>query len=858
MTVAVASAVAFLAIGAVNGDPTLPTGTSFEERNCTNLTWNALVGRADDGVSVGDLYWYASPSDFTEEMGVISNYNGDAYAGTRPDKFAAATQNNFLSIETSTPLFRTVYPYNGEGGTQQVAIATGEGLYLDTLVKFTAADAAFGTNSLDNADKIAISYVAYEPEHPEDVNDVAYTNFVICAGYIGANGISQTNYLATITNGTVDLADWHRLTVRTLTNIDGHDRVGFKVYVDEKELVYLTDDPRFATAAGAEFADATRTIFPSVIDTDRNNYNTISSVAFSGNGSIDDLSFTSTMPQFIKNTESVVVAFTKDSGVTAISVQVGEAEPIAVDMTAATLVAALPPATTAFTVTATIDEANGYTFAKMTVGDGVYTDNPASITGYAGEEIAITTARNNFNLFDENGDPIQGTFQTLSEALAADDVAKIALAWNYQVTAEEAASEQEIYTIDGNIVLDLNGKTLDGGEGNGFELFYVTGSLKVIDSVGGGKIVYGGNVFGAEGSLLVGDVSGDNGVTIDGVLFNDQAPGYIIRANVLAEDNTDTEDAFLWEGCLGDGEVIESEANLVGDYWVVTPQNTPQPTTYEVTWTLTGGSASATSGDNFEEDDTIVFTADSGKTLSYLSIDGVEDSSEYGASSYTYTVGTADAELVVTFTEPPAPIGAYEVIVTPAAKATYSAICTNDNSEVTFNENITTVAVHCAIMITAEPAEGYEYATTPTGWTAGQGGEITIVVDAAGTVVIPEPTEKSGKTYPSYISDDATEKGKYDAWATYAEISPSAFPDATGANQDAYLLNCKPSEVAAAKAAFKFTSISYDTMQSKWVTTTTTSYNERAYNGTVVVKQYSNVGCTTESETGNFFKASLQ
>ena len=89
-------------------------------------------------------------------------------------------------------------------------------------------------------------------------------------------------------------------------------------------------------------------------------------------------------------------------------------------------------------------------------------------------------------------------------------------------------------------------------------------------------------------------------------------------------------------------------------------------------------------------------------------------------------------------------------------------------------------------------------------------------------------------------------------------ITDADFSDAKGTNKDAYLLNCKPSEVEAAKAAFKVTSISYDAEKKAWVTATTTSYNKRDYNGTVTVKQYSDVGCTTPSVTGTFFRAVLQ
>ena len=745
MTVAVASAVAFLAIGAVNGDPALPTGTSFEERDCTNLTWNALVGRADDGVSIGNLYWYASPSDFTEEMGVISNYNGDAYAGTRPDKFAAATQNNFLSIETSTPLFRTVYPYNGEGGTQQVAIATGEGLYLDTLVKFTAADAAFGTNSLDNADKIAISYVAYEPEHPEDVNDVAYTNFVICAGYIGANGISQTNYLATITNGTVDLADWHRLTVRTLTNIDGHDRVGFKVYVDEKELVYLTDDPRFATAAGAEFADATRTIFPSVIDTDRNNYNTISSVAFSGNGSIDDLSFTSTTPQFIKNTESVVATITLGTGISSVEVSVSGTPVAPVESGVNPLVFNLAPGTTDFTLAVTADTANGYTFDDATgiaAENASYANGTVTISGGA-PTLTLKATRSNVSYIDDNDDLVACV--TLSEAFAnVKDGGTIKLAYDFTVATDETTvGEQAKYDLDPDkeIVLDLNGNTLNGGSGE-VELFYLaSGKMTVIDSVGGGKIIYEGlSVFGTEAELYVGATTGDNGVTIDGVLFTGGAEGYIVRGNVLASVNT-TADAFDWAGCLGDGVSVVSTAALSGDYWVVAPQG--GSTTFALTTT--------------------------------------------GGANATVTTSPANVSALTEETE-------VTITSTPETGYTYNGVDLTDTG-FTYDSESDTISKTLTVTADTEVAvPGAVSGQSSEDWPEGQD-----LDDVAG--------KAAGDQFPGITNALATADAK--AVATWAEAKGVAYADKGGILPEAFLLNCANTQAAIDEAAanFKVTAI---------------------------------------------------
>ena len=132
----------------------------------------------------------------------------------------------------------------------------------------------------------------------------------------------------------------------------------------------------------------------------------------------------------------------------------------------------------------------------------------------------------------------------------------------------------------------------------------------------------------------------------------------------------------------------------------------------------------------------------------------------------------------------------------------------------------------------------------------------TITMDQDQTVTA---AVKVSGGYPTYIdTEDADEKAKYDAWKAAMTTAGVDIGDGE-AYEDAYLLNCKPAEVTAEAAAFKFTSISYDTTQSKWVTTTTTQNTSGAdYNGTVVVTRYSDVGCPTASETGNFFNAELK
>ena len=558
----------------------LPTGTSFEDLQEGPMTVGDIVDKTDDGSAVGDYYWY-STATATDELGVITNDVAGAGV-SRPDMFAKQNQANTksLQVDTTAPLFRTALSNSGATGVTPVVI--GDGIYLDTLVKFTPSDEEFKDGALEaNVDKIAIAYVEHGEESLDtnDPTDTPFTNFVIRAGYIGTSAISQKNYRAYLpddpTLENFDKDAWHRLTVRAIANIGGNN-VGFIVYLDQKPLAY--DGPcgdNFSPSTDAQnyYNDEIHAVYPSAVNANITGGDQIAAVAFSGNGSIDDVVFTTETPEFITASESVVVPFVADAGVTAISVLPdGATDAILVDMTADTLSAQLPAQTTDFTVTATIDTVGGYEFGSMTVGDAVYNTNPASVTGYTGGDITITTIRNNFNLFDENGDPIQGTFQTLTEAFAEDGVAMIKLAYDYDALAFEG-EDFDGYDIDGEIVLDLNGNDLDGGDDSaGVSLFRVADTLTIKDSVGGGSITYdtqyGYAIVQNDGSdVFIGAASGDAGATFNGKLFEDGYEGAIIKGNIDNANNAD-EGVFLWDGYVDD----DSEYELVGDYWVVTPQ----------------------------------------------------------------------------------------------------------------------------------------------------------------------------------------------------------------------------------------------------------------------------------------------
>ena len=645
-------------------DDVLPHGADFEASGyVAGENFTNYVNRAEDGVATsGNRYWYST----SEDIGVISNHQSGISVKSVPDLYENATPTGgvkYLQLDTQTRLFRTIANNDQSGSFTGVDMSTGDGVYLDTLVKFTAADAAFGTDALEEAvDKIAIEYVEREIEYGtgDEANVVKVTpltNFVVRAGFIGS--AFATNYLVDVPEGWLEnnmKDDWHRLTVRALTNIDGNNRAGFKIYLDEVPLVYRTDKDEFAQSAG--FEDDTHMIFPSAVASGVNK-TTISAVAFSGNGSIDDVVFTTTKPKFIAKSEAVVVPFVADAGVTTITVTVPNEDPISVDMTADPLVAVLPAQTTAFTVNVTVDEANGYTFGSMTVGDAVYNTNPASVTGYAGGNITITAARNNVTYIDDNDQ--QQSCPSLATAFAnAKSGTTITLAYDVDAADTEDAGF-EGYTISSkSVVLDLNGQTItwNDPEGTGESLFNIepTGSLRVIDSSASntGKIVYGGEygAFNNGGECYVGAASGDYGPTIEGILYAvvDDCGPQIVRGKFDKVSNSTVGETPTF---IGAADYIEAGSELkesLGDYWIVAPKG--GSTTFALT-TTGGANAMVTTNPadvlalTEETEVTITATADQDYTYDGVDLTGTDWTYDSQTDAISMTTNISENTTVV-------------------------------------------------------------------------------------------------------------------------------------------------------------------------------------------------------------------
>ena len=758
-----ASVATCLLFGAANGDE-FTTGTSFEGLEPGAKIVSDLVNYDDNGSQSSPLlYWYSAARE-TDELGSITNYptpgTGVPEETTRPDNYVGANNAQYLSIDssTSTPIARAIKPWNTGDGTQQVEVASCKnGIFLDTLVKFTAADGAF-KEDLKDGDKIAIEYVEQEAETNVvgDVTNIvdAVSGFVVRAGYMGTE-LVQTNYLAAAPAGFA-VTNWYRLTVRTVSNIDGKGQLGFKIYLNENELSYRTDDARFATAAGDSFVDETRTIFPSVLDVNTINNDSLSAVAFSGNGCIDDVTFTTEVPNFIKQTGLIPVTVTLDSGVTNVTLTAGEFVTNLVETGTCNLPA--DARNTGFVVSCGIDTDAGYQFAgitNITAAGAIVADGSTIVIGDAlSIELAVLAKRNNV-VYYIDGDDDPHYSQSLAEAFAnAKDGTTITLAYGVSVEATEASDFDGYYISSKSVVLDLNGQTItwNDPEGTGESLFNIeTGAeLIVIDSSvsNTGTIVYGGEygAFYNDGDCYVGAASGDYGPTIEGILYDvgDDCGPQVVRGKFDKVSNSTEDDPSTF---IGAAAYIESGSELVeslGDYWVVAPAG--GSTTFALTTT--------------------------------------------GGANATVTTSPADVSALTEATE-------VTITATAAQDYTYDGVDLSD-TDWTYD------SVADAISMTTNISENTEIAVpnavaeqSSDDWPTGQD-----LDDAEG--------QAAGDLFPGITNALATADAK--AVATWAEANSVAYAAKGSILPEAFLLNCANTQEAidAAAANFKITAITVD------------------------------------------------
>lgn len=853
LTILAATATMF-AFGAGNLDTTISHGADFEAFTAGNAF---SAGLNDSAQPSAPFYWYTADADAAN---IISNYTGsgtDVPIASRPEKFADDVNSKYLQVETTGKLYRTVKNNGGSDDFTTNVTATyahslaDAPIYLDTLVKFTAADSVFGDDALENGDKIAIEYVEHESEGP---GDDTVTNFVVRAGYVTGSGngatVVQTNYFVAPPSN-FDKDAWHRLTVRTISDV-GDGTIGFVIYLDQALLKYSADvaagDAAFVGGLNNdvsskfyndEDAAVGHALFPSVVRTGAAK-TTISAAAFSGNGSLDDVVFTTTKPEFIQETALVTVrwdtnkitAVTLNStGLTQAQWEVGEI--------------AIPPVNDSVVFSVTLA-------ADCVMGTSTVSDGYGNWDGYTTFENLKAGAICNIVALKPICQVNNTYYENLDEAIAA---AQEGTAQSPATLKLLADCDKALSFTTGYIVLDLAGHDLQATSAEDIFTIANMGANLVITNSGAEASVKLPTGPDAAGLMYLSELGGFTTIqagTFEGYIYcyineTEKEPADMLRltgGKFLDQmyDESDPQPFYL-ASCVAAG--LKTTYRGSNYFEVGEGGEGPQVTTYELTIPVvkvddvTAATATVTAGGVAVADLTAI-PSGTVVTVTWTAEEG-------------YKITAGETEEITMSENKTAAVPTVAAITYATLTITQVANCTivvsNATAEVASGTKFD-VADTVQLTVYRAPADGYvldNCAATET-----------ITMDQDQTVTAAVKVSGGYPTYIENITDPATKaayEAKYDIWkATYGADTESAY-------QDAFLLNCSTDAavVAAEKAAFKFTSISYDTTESKWVTTTTTQNTNGAnYNGTVVVTRYSDVGCTTASETGNFFKAELK
>ena len=657
ITIMAAAASALFAFG--------ESGTSLEAYAMGEKTVEALTDYEDDGVGTSSSrYWYYEGADKTVVLGTITNGapNATADVPSRPAQFADNTNVKYLDLTNSdigtNVFYRAINSVNGKSSVADLdGSAIGDGFYLDTLVKFTAADS---TNNFELAsgDKLAITYV--EESEDDDEDGGCLSNIVVRAGYVENGTATEKTYIMELPDelkASFVVTNWHRLTVRAIEVGYAAAPVGFVIYLDgcPAPLTYAVGE----AAGDSTYTDAlagnaivnqflynstTHALLPSAVSSGTAK-TTLAAVGFMGSGCVDDISFVSGTPGFVEEGKGVAIEW--DSGVATVTVRDGDTYYVGSALGGEDVTALAYSATNftvessvlSLTVTATYKQGvDGQYEAGTWVTDPVGKYSAATDTLVLDGDNTTLTINSMLPLF-QVGETHYGTFaEALTAAVAAGtelSPATIKLLANYN---------NSISFSTGYIVLDLNGKTLQGGDSSYYTINNSGAELTIIDSASGGTVLAPTKV-GAEGAFYT-----DAGLT--------------------------TINAGTFESTVYTEKFQDPEAT--GDIVV------------------NGG---VFYDPDYDPDD----EAAKFYLYDYLA-DGVKATYDAGY----FTVG-----------EPI--IGTYTVTVTPNANATYSAAYNDGGAAVEFVNDVAAVTVGKTITITATPKSGYEYAEQPTGWTLSEG-----------------------------------------------------------------------------------------------------------------------------------------
>ena len=831
ITAAVASAFAFLAIGAGNYQP---GGTSFESSPSGEKTVEALTAHEDDGVGTGDeRYWIYGGGDTTAVVGVVTNGAPvvPSDVPSRPDQFAGIANNQYLNLEgdATNVLYRAVKSVAGKTVETLDGESIGDGLYLDTLVKFTSPTDSTNDFVLASGDKLAITYI--EETEDDDGDGVLLSNIVVRAGYVENGKATEKNYtmiLPSDLQSTFVATNWHRLTVRAITVGYGDAPVGFVIYLDgcKNPLTYATDvaagDTTYTDALAANptvnaylYNSTTHALLPSAVSSGTAK-STLAAVGFKGTGCVDDISFVSGTPGFVDEGKGVTIGW--DSGVATVTVKngdeylIGTAEAgedvTALGYTSSNLLVAV--STESLTVTAKYKTGDGYEADTWDAGTGSY--NPATDTfTLAVEGDTTLTIKSMLPKFEVNNVKY-GSFQDALDNAAGTSGSPATIKMLASWTGDIAFDGQ----TENFIILDLAGQTLTGDSDaaihTGIANIIITNSTVEI-----GHVVAPDFDNDKSGTAVICDGAATLTVTagiFDGAIVPDAQGVVIVVTGGKFYDNEYAEDPtgeFYLAGSVDTTTYTISDPDE--NFYFTVSENSPTPTptvvqipTAALNLVYTGNQQTGVdAGEGYTLSGTYAAT-DAGNYIATATLD--QDcvwSDETTAPKEINWSIAADTSATV------------DVVLTDYEEEYTAQLAFPTASATIGGDAVVGTAVWSPDTIT-EPAAGATNTYTATftvmsGNYAGSSGTATFKVykqAASGWDPKPEdidPATTAADKYPDLVGTAlATANAKkLTEWAEANSVDYAAVTSSADTYVDAFLLNCDPTDVEDAKADFKAT-----------------------------------------------------
>lgn len=554
-----AIATAGMAFGLRAADAGFLAGTDFEDGAVPSTGWT--IPQDDPGQTL------------------VNTANTDAYSGNVPTQWTDSDHEKFLAVKTTFGK-----PISLDLATAQ---AMSDGAYFDSLVKMTVCDEAPAATTYAGA-KIMV--------WAQENADGTATSLWVRASAPNGDGWKSQDFQCT--GSFADADAWHRLTIKAIPDIKNaagpSDYIpGFVVYLDENAL--KSNDAKLTLTDlndNAKEFNSTGKLFVS-LDQTSTAKNTITGVAFDGQGSLDDVTLTSNAPDFAKDFEF----FTIDRGANVTGFHWAITDGESGDATASLQ---LPYAAGMIVTISGVNCADGYMFNNLTAAD----------TG-------VTVDGNTFTVTRPN---LHGTVNAQAVGVTVGDqkFADLASAFTYLNTTATGAVEMKLkdalasgelasaITIDNanltSVKIDLAGKTISCAT-DGYVITSVV-PLWITDSATGGKIE--NTITGDEVTVGAVTVAADEGsptLTIDAGTFDGMVvadAGSITGGSFKDVNNVGDEDCYFesliptgykWDYDSNNGYYVVSEAPKTGFIMTIVDNATPQ---YKVndaadfsTWTET-------------------------------------------------------------------------------------------------------------------------------------------------------------------------------------------------------------------------------------------------------------------------------